>query len=93
MMLLKDTLRRPLVTEKSTNLGTDRTYAFEVAVDATKPQIKRAIEQYYGVQVDRVRTAVVRGKTKRFGRHFGKRRNWKKAFVTLADGHSLNLFE
>jgi large subunit ribosomal protein L23 len=92
-MLLKDTLRRPLVTEKSTNLGTDRTYAFEVAVDATKPQIKRAIEQYYGVQVDRVRTAVVRGKTKRFGRHFGKRRNWKKAFVTLADGHSLNLFE
>ncbi len=93
-LLIKETLRRPLVTEKSTNrLGTDRTYAFEVAVDATKPQIKQAIERYYGVEVDRVRTAVVRGKTKRFGRHFGKRRNWKKAFVTLAEGQSLNLFE
>jgi len=93
-LFIKETLRRPLVTEKSTNhLGTDRTYAFEVAVDATKPQIKQAIERFYGVEVDRVRTAVVRGKTKRFGRHFGKRRNWKKAFVTLAEGQSLNLFE
>lgn len=89
----KDTLVRPLVTEKTTNfLGTDRTYAFEVALAATKPQIQRAIESYYGVQVDAVRTAVVRGKVKRFGRHFGKRKNWKKAFVTLAEGQSLNLF-
>jgi large subunit ribosomal protein L23 len=93
-MLLKDTLVRPLVTEKSTNgLGTDHTFAFEVAIDATKPQIKRAIESYYSVQVDVVRTAIVRGKTKRFGRHTGKRKNWKKAFVTLAAGHTLNLFE
>ena len=90
---LKDTLVRPLVTEKSTNgLGTDHTYAFEVAITATKPQIKRAIEDFYGVQVDAIRTAVVRGKVKRFGRHLGKRSNWKKAFVTLAAGQSLNLF-
>jgi large subunit ribosomal protein L23 len=93
-MLLKDTLLRPLVTEKTTNfLGTDRSYAFAVVHDATKPQIKRAIEDYYGVTVECVRTAVVRGKTKRFGRHFGKRKNWKKAYVTLSEGQSLNLFE
>ena len=93
-MLLKDTLVRPLVTEKTTSfLGTDRSYAFEVAVDATKPQIKKAIELHYGVRVDTVRTAVVRGKVKRFGRFHGKRKNWKKAFVTLAEGQTLNLFE
>ena len=90
---LKDTLVRPLVTEKSTNgLGTDHTYAFEVAITATKPQIKRAIEDFYGVEVDVVRTSIMRGKLKRFGRHIGKRSNWKKAFVTLAVGQSLNLF-
>jgi len=93
-MLIKDTLLRPLVTEKTTNfLGTDRSYAFAVVADATKPQIKQAIEQFYGVTVDAVRTAVVRGKTKRFGRHHGKRRNWKKAYVTLVEGQALNLFE
>lgn len=93
-MLLKDTLVRPLVTEKTTNfLGNDHTYAFEVTVDATKPQIKKAIEALYGVEVDAVRTAVVRGKMKRFGRFFGKRKNWKKAFVTLIEGQTLNLFE
>ena len=93
-MLLKDTLVRPLVTEKTTTfLGTDRTYAFEVKIDSTKPQIKQAIQAFYGVEVESVRTAIVRGKTKRFGRRFGKRKNWKKAYVTLAEGHALNLFE
>jgi len=93
-MLLKDTLVRPLVTEKTTSfLGNDRTYAFEVATDATKPRIKAAIESYYRVEVDAVRTAVVRGKVKRFGRRIGRRKNWKKAYVTLAEGHVLNLFE
>lgn len=93
-MLLKDTLVRPLVTEKTTSLlGTDRTYAFEVAIDATKPRIKQAVELHYGVQVASVTTAVVRGKVKRFGRFYGKRKNWKKAFVTLVEGQTLNLFE
>ena len=91
-MLLKDTLVRPLVTEKTTSLGNDRTYAFEVVVSADKAQIRSAIESFYGVKVEAVRTAVVRGKNKRFGRHFGKRKNWKKAFVTLVEGQSLNLF-
>jgi large subunit ribosomal protein L23 len=93
-MLLKDTLVRPLVTEKTSSfLGTDRFYAFEVAVDASKPQIKKAIELHYGVQVETVRTAVIRGKVKRFGRFYGKRKNWKKAYVTLVEGQTLNLFE
>lgn len=93
-MLIKDTLIRPLVTEKSTSLlGNDRSYAFEVALDATKPQIQKAIEAFYGVEVETVRTLIMRGKVKRFGRRFGKRKNWKKAYVTLSEGHELNLFE
>jgi len=93
-MELKDVLVRPLVTEKSTSfLGSDRAYAFEVGVDANKIQIKRAVEQFYGVEVDEVRTIQMRGKMKRFGRHYGKRKNWKKAYVTLAEGHEIPLFE
>lgn len=93
-MDMKDTLVRPIVTEKTTShLGTDRTYAFEVALTANKHDVSRAIEAFYGVSVARVRTMVVRGKAKRFGRHHGKRSNWKKAYVTLAEGQSLNLFD
>jgi large subunit ribosomal protein L23 len=93
-MELKDVLVRPLVTEKSTTwLGTDRTYAFEVGVATNKIQIKKAIESYYGVEVDEVRTINMRGKTKRSGRRVGKRSNWKKAYVTLSEGHELPLFE
>jgi large subunit ribosomal protein L23 len=93
-MLIKDTLVRPLVTEKSsTGLGNEQTYAFEVAVDATKSDVRKAIESFYGVGVETVRTLVVRGKVKRSGRHFGKRKNWKKVYVTLVEGDSINLFE
>lgn len=93
-MELKDCLIRPLITEKTTTyLGTDRTYAFEVGIDANKIQIKNAIEAYYGVNVETVRTIVVRGKIKRFGKYFGKRKNWKKAYVTVAEGDSIPLFE
>jgi large subunit ribosomal protein L23 len=91
-MLVKDVLVRPLITEKSSSRLAERTYAFEVVDTAAKPDIHRAIEQFFGVQVEDVRTLIVRGKTKRFGRFFGKRRNWKKAYVTLAAGHSLNFF-
>ncbi len=93
-MLLKDTLVRPIITEKSTTfLGDDRTYGFEVAIDADKLRIKRAVESFYGVKVETVRTMVIRGKSKRFGRHYGKRKNWKKAYVTLAEGESINVLE
>lgn len=91
-MLVKDVLVRPLITEKSSSRLSERTYAFEVVETAGKPDISKAIEQFFGVQVDAVRTLVVRGKTKRFGRFFGKRKNWKKAYVTLAPGFSLNFF-
>ena len=61
-MHIKDTLVRPLVTEKTTtSLGNARTYAFEVNAASSKPQIQRAIEEFYGVQVDRVRTLIMRG--------------------------------
>lgn len=93
-MELKDILVRPLVTEKTmAQLGNEQTYAFEVGLGANKIQIKRAIESFYGVRVDRVRTMVIRGKVKRFGRRWAKRSNWKKAYVTLAAGESLDLYE
>ena len=92
-MQVKDVLVRPLVTEKSTSRLAARTYAFEVKTDAAKGDIRQAIEAFFNVKVDSVRTLVVRGKTKRFGRFSGKRKNWKKAYVTLNDGHSLNFFE
>ncbi len=93
-MQIKDTLVRPIVTEKSTGyVGTDRTYVFEVAETASKSDVKAAIEAFYGVDVECVRTLVMRGKTKRFGRHHGKRKNWKKAYVTLREGDAINVFE
>lgn len=93
-MDLKDTLIRPLITEKSTTwLGNERTYAFEVGIDSNKVQIKKAVESFYGVSVEEVRTIVVRGKIKRFGRRYGKRKNWKKAYVTVAEGDSIPLLE
>lgn len=93
-MELSDILIRPLVTEKSTSqLNGESVFAFEVGVKANKLQIKHAIEAFYGVKVAEVRTLVVRGKIKRYGRHFGKRRNWKKAYVTLSSGQSLNIYE
>ena len=93
-MDLKDCLIRPLITEKTTTwLGSDRTYAFEVGIDSNKVQIKKAVESFYGVTVEEVRTIVVRGKIKRFGRRYGKRKNWKKAYVTVAEGDSIPLLE
>ena len=91
---LRDILRRPLITEKSAiQMNLENTYLFEVGLDANKLQIKDAVERYFGVEVTDVRTLIVRGKHKRFGRHIGKRSNWKKAYVKLAEGHSLNFFE
>lgn len=91
---LRYILRRPIITEKST-IATEasNTYVFEVGRDANKLQIKEAVEKYFGVKVLNVRTLIVRGKTKRFGRFFGKRSNWKKAYVKLAEGDTLNFYE
>ena len=88
---LRDILRRPLITEKSAyQMNLENTYLFEVGLDSNKLQIKNAVERYFGVEVTDVRTLIVRGKSKRFGRHTGKRSNWKKAYVTLAEGHDID---
>jgi large subunit ribosomal protein L23 len=62
-------------------------------MSANKVQISKAVKSFYGVDVDDVRTMIVRGKVKRFGKHHGRRSNWKKAYVTLSEGHELNLYE
>jgi large subunit ribosomal protein L23 len=94
MAELHEILIRPMVTEKSVvNMEVDNTYVFEVGLKANKHQIRSAIETVYGVQVEDVRTLIVRGKTKRFGRFMGKRSNWKKAYITLADGNKLPLLD
>jgi len=84
---------RPLMTEKSAMATeADNTYAFEVGKDATKIEIKEAVERLFDVRVATVRTMVVRGKVKRFGRHYGKRPNWKKAYVTVDGDEVLNVY-
>lgn len=92
-MEMKDVLVRPIETEKSTTNLPENTYAFQVGLKANKVEIKRAIERFYGVRVRTVRTLVVRGKMKRFGRRMAKRPNWKKAYVTLHDGQNINVYE
>ncbi len=66
---------------------------FEVARDSNKVEIRKAVQELFGVEVDGVRTMIVRGKTKRWGRWLGKRKNWKKAYVTLKEGEKINFFE
>ena len=91
---LHGVLRRPLVTEKTTLQKEDANQVvFRVQRDANKVQIRKAVEKLLGVQVTAVNTLLYRGKTKRMGRHFGKRANWKKAVVTLAGGEEIEFFE
>jgi large subunit ribosomal protein L23 len=87
-------LKRPLVTEKTNALRDSRNdYAFEVASNANKVEIRQAIETLFGVKVKAVRTAVVRGKYRRTRTGYGQRPNWKKAIVTLHEGQEIELFE
>jgi len=91
---LHDILIRPLVTEKTAKLSaSENVYTFEVGLSSNKIEIQRAIQEVFGVRVESVRTLVVRGKARRFGRFSGKRSNWKKAYVRLAAGDSLNFLE
>ena len=85
------TILSPLVTEKATSLSERNQVVFRVAIDATKPQIKAAVENLFSVKVLAVNTMVVKGKTKRFRGRAGKRSDWKKAMVRLAEGHSIDL--
>lgn len=85
------TILSPLVTEKATALSERNQVAFKVAIDATKPQIKAAVEGLFGVKVEAVNTLVVKGKSKRFKGRPGQRSDWKKAMVRLAEGQSIDL--
>ena len=90
----RSVVRRALVTEKGTRLREGQNgFLFEVARDANKIQIKKAVESIFNVKVDTVRTLRVHGKPKRMGRYAGHRPDWKKAVVTLKKGHSIELFE
>lgn len=93
MPTLHRTIVRPLVTEKSSAAYQDRQeYHFEVHPEATKPQIRQAVEQLFGVKVDSVWTSNQRGKTKRMGKTAGRQHHWKKAIVTLREGR-IEIFE
>jgi large subunit ribosomal protein L23 len=81
----------PVVSEKSTRLADEnRQFVFKVVKDASKPEIRKAVELMFDVKVDAVQVTNVKGKIKRSGSRLGKRSDWKKAFVTLAEGHDIN---
>lgn len=88
-----DIIRRPVVTEKSTELHERGRYTFEVDSRATKLQIKGAVQEAFGVSVAGVNTMIVKGKRKRFGPRYVQRRSWKKAVVTLSPGETITIFE
>jgi large subunit ribosomal protein L23 len=89
-----ETIVRPLITEKTSAAYQDRSeYTFQVHPDASKPQIRQAIEELFGVKVVDVWTSNVRGKIKRMGRTEGRRPNWKKAIVKLREGDTIEIFE
>jgi large subunit ribosomal protein L23 len=82
----------PLTTEKSTRLGEKHhQMAFEVLRDATKTELKEAVNKLFGVVVTSVRIVNVKGKNKQFKQRQGERSNWKKAYVRLAEGHDINV--
>ena len=85
---------RPLLTEKNASLKeAENRVVFEVAPDANKIEIKKAVEEAFQVAVQSVNVLNVRGKLKRLGKNKGRRRNWKKAIVTLKEGSTIEFFE
>lgn len=86
-----DVIRNPVVTEKSTMASEANQVVFDVAVDATKPEIKTAVEELFSVKVKAVNTIVRKGKVKRFRGVTGRRKDVKKAIVTLVDGQTIDI--
>ena len=93
-MKIYSVIKKPHVTEK-TSLGSESSNTVALVVDkaANKIEIKQAVENLFKVKVADVRTVTVAGKVKRSGKTFGKRSNWKKAYVTLQEGQSIDFFE
>lgn len=79
------------VTEKAMSGSDSNAHVFKVSVDATKSEIKSAVKMLFDVDVKSVRTSIVKGKVKAFGRRTGKRKDWKKAYVRLSDGQVINM--
>ncbi len=88
---LYDVIQRPLITEKSTAAAEHNKVVFQISADATKVDVKKAVEALFGVKVLKVNTLVVKGKTKRFKGRPGQRSDVRKAVVTLVQGHSIDL--
>ena len=88
-----EVLRRPLITEKTTMLQERNGYAFEIAKNATKHEVKVAVEKAFKVKVVKVNVMTVPGKLKRMGRRMVMTPSWKKAVVTLVAGHKIEFFE
>ena len=86
-----DTVLAPVITEKATLLSEQNKVVFRVAKHATKDEIAEAVEQLFKVNVTKVNTLIVKGKTKRFRGHLGRRSDFKKAVVTLAPGQSIDI--
>jgi len=85
MMTSYEIIKKPIITENSMDQMADRKYTFEVAKEANKVEIKKAVEEIFGVTVEKVTTMRVLGKIKRMGANSGKRPDWKKAVVKLAE--------
>ncbi|MDP5349535.1 MAG: 50S ribosomal protein L23 [Paracoccaceae bacterium] len=86
-----DVIRKPIITEKATMVSENGAVVFELAMDSNKPQIKQAVEALFGVKVKAVNTTITKGKTKRFRGQPGKRRDVKKAYVTLEEGNTIDV--
>ncbi len=86
-----DVIRKPIVTEKATMTSENGGVVFEVSKDASKPQIKQAVEALFGVKVKAVNTTITKGKVKRFRGQLGRRSDVKKAYVTLEAGNTIDV--
>ena len=91
-MEARDILIRPMITEKTTELMAEGKYVFKVAKNANKIEIAKAVKEIFNVKVEKVNTVNVKGKTKRIGRTSGKRADYKKAIVKLAEGSTIEFF-
>ena len=86
-----DLIKKPVITEKATMASENNAVVFQVAMDATKPQIKEAVENIFGVKVKAVNTTITKGKAKKFRGRAGERSDKKKAYVTLEAGNSIDV--
>ena len=86
-----DVIRKPIVTEKTTLASETGAVVFEEAIDSNKPGIKEAVENLFGVKVKAVNTTITKGKAKRFRGMLGKRKDVKKAYVTLEEGNTIDV--